>query len=449
MIVGKLISLAVVIGLIGLFLSLPLSVNAEGPDVLALCKEVFGNDYVNVGHLTLPREWSQENESDPEDNICGVGANSKKCPGLFETVVSSSKTGCCKRVTNETTEYGCMVFDALAAYTYTASTDVAKVDLKVEENLSQLQIDQCKEKDDVKFVPQVTIPGSIMIGGKEIKFVKNEGVTITSSTAAQYFAVFYRFFVAALVIIAIVMVMWGGFKRIMAAGSPERIKSANETIIGAITGVVIALISYSLLSLINPALVSLKSLDAIEPIQCISFAYITDNETSEDIAPSSEPIYVTVIYGDNIINTDGHKADHNMTLDLRLVAARLKDKGIKLVIASGYRTEAKQRELIARNCQNPPGSQTCNPKPGRPSTCILRDGPTSCPHTTGRAVDVWPVVGGTLSITQEQCLANKGACEQNPAMKSLADAMRAYDFCQLCSEPWHFEKKPKMSGCCR
>jgi hypothetical protein len=41
----------------------------------------------------------------------------------------------------------------------------------------------------------------------------------------------------------------------MAAGSPELIRSANETIIGAITGVVIALLSYSLLNLVNPKLV--------------------------------------------------------------------------------------------------------------------------------------------------------------------------------------------------
>ena len=82
-----------------------------------------------------------------------------------------------------------------------------------------------------------------------------EGRPVIKGGFPAYMAAFYKFFVAALVVIAVVMVMWGGFKRIMAAGSPERVKSANETIIGAITGVVIALISYSLLSLVNPNLV--------------------------------------------------------------------------------------------------------------------------------------------------------------------------------------------------
>jgi 3D (Asp-Asp-Asp) domain-containing protein len=124
---------------------------------------------------------------------------------------------------------------------------------------------------DFKFIPQVTIPGSLVIGGKTFTIKKGEGITVTNDTAAQYFALFYRFFVAALAVCAIVMVMWGGFKRIMAAGSPERVKSANETIIGAITGVVIALISYSLLSLINPALVSFKTLQ-ISPVTAEPFS---------------------------------------------------------------------------------------------------------------------------------------------------------------------------------
>lgn len=128
--------------------------------------------------------------------------------------------------------------------------------------------------EPVYFVPQVTIPGSITIAGKEFRISKGVGIEITGATAAQYFAVFYRFFVAALAVIAIVMVMWGGFKRIMAAGSPEAVKSANETILGAITGVVIALLSYSLLSLVNPALVQLKPL-VIEPIKKESIDFIS------------------------------------------------------------------------------------------------------------------------------------------------------------------------------
>jgi hypothetical protein len=72
---------------------------------------------------------------------------------------------------------------------------------------------------------------------------------------AGYIAAFYKFFVAVLAIAAVVMVMWGGFKRIIAVGNPEKIKNANDAITSAITGLVLALISYSLLSLLNPRLI--------------------------------------------------------------------------------------------------------------------------------------------------------------------------------------------------
>ncbi len=99
-----------------------------------------------------------------------------------------------------------------------------------------------------KITLQVPIPGL----GKEF-----------TGGIAVYIAYFYRFFVSALAVMAVVMVMWGGFKRIYAAGSPERVKDANNTIISAISGLAIALLSYTLLNLVNPKLVNLPSL-AIE-----------------------------------------------------------------------------------------------------------------------------------------------------------------------------------------
>lgn len=114
------------------------------------------------------------------------------------------------------------------------------------------------ETKPVIFTPQVTIPGTITIGGKEISFKAKEGVQITGDTLNNYFAVFYKFFISALAVIAVVMVMWGGFKRIMAAGSAEKIKDANDAIFSAISGLVLALVSYSLLQLINPELVKVN-----------------------------------------------------------------------------------------------------------------------------------------------------------------------------------------------
>ena len=75
-----------------------------------------------------------------------------------------------------------------------------------------------------------------------------------------YMAAFYKFFITALAVMAVVMIMWGGFKRIYAAGASERISDANDTIISAIIGLILALVSYSLLQLVNPRLVDLSKL---------------------------------------------------------------------------------------------------------------------------------------------------------------------------------------------
>ncbi len=69
------------------------------------------------------------------------------------------------------------------------------------------------------------------------------------------------------------MIMWGGFKRIMAAGNAENVKNANGTIFAAIIGLVITLISYTLLNLINPSLVSFQPL-TITPIKKESINFI-------------------------------------------------------------------------------------------------------------------------------------------------------------------------------
>ncbi len=77
---------------------------------------------------------------------------------------------------------------------------------------------------------------------------------------AEYLSVFYKFFMAALAVMAVVVIMWAGFKRILAAGRAEAIKDANEAFFSAIVGLVIALLSYSLLSLVNPKLVEIAEL---------------------------------------------------------------------------------------------------------------------------------------------------------------------------------------------
>lgn len=90
---------------------------------------------------------------------------------------------------------------------------------------------------------------------------------IISGGFPGYFKLFYQFFIAALAVASVVMIMWAGFKRIMAAGNQETISESNKAFFGALIGFVLALTSYSLLQLINPQLVTntLAVIEAVRP----------------------------------------------------------------------------------------------------------------------------------------------------------------------------------------
>ncbi len=136
------------------------------------------------------------------------------------------------------------------------------------------------EPATVRFSPNISIPGSIFTAGKP--------VDVTGSTFAEYVGGFYKFFIAMIAVVAVVMTMWGGFKRIMAAGNAEKISSANGTIGSALVGLLITLLSYTLLNLLNPALVTLKSL-AISSVPRIEFEFGGDEPGTVVGTPGCTP----------------------------------------------------------------------------------------------------------------------------------------------------------------
>ena len=299
------------------------------------------------------------------------------------------------------------------------------------------------------FKPQVTIPGSITIAGLEFRVRRGEGIEVTGDTFARYLSLFYRFFVALLMVAGVMMITWGGFKRIMAAGSTERIADANDVIFKAIIGLVLALISYSLLNLINPKLVKLQSLD-ISQVRREGFEW----ETEEQITSQASPSIVQIV-DDPAVNLTVEGGSTAVDISIRdkilLAAQALQPRGYGMYITSSYRTSDRQQQLIDQNC--PSGATSSGQC--RPPTCLMKNGPTSCPHTTGRAVDVWGTYGGGVCIRNPEgtrlsgyCSgAGKQSCLADPCQTALIEALKAQGFCLLESEPWHFEQ-PKMSTRC-
>lgn len=101
----------------------------------------------------------------------------------------------------------------------------------------------------LKFTPNVPIPN--LFEGEQ---------QVSGTLFARYLGAFFVYFIGVVGILAVVMVMWGGYHYIVAAGNPQKMNQGKEIISGAVIGLVLALTSFLLLRLINPALVNFQGI---------------------------------------------------------------------------------------------------------------------------------------------------------------------------------------------
>lgn len=233
----------------------------------------------------------------------------------------------------------------------------------------------------------------------------------------------YKFGIWTVGIAGMFMMVVGGFMYMGSAGNNSTASSAKGIITDALIGIIGALSAYLILYVINPDLTTMN----------IGFVAIDVRETID----SAEDAQVsgTVTDSSGLSSRDGYQLDSSFVTALNELTAA----GTKTIVTSGLRSLEKQKQLIAKNCKG----TSCSPP-----TCLLKNGPSSCPHTTGRAADIWALnASGSQAVIQKQCLANVDACRNNQYQKKLIDFMHSKGFCVLNSEPWHFEK-PKMSSTC-
>ncbi|OGL66888.1 hypothetical protein A2856_00050 [Candidatus Uhrbacteria bacterium RIFCSPHIGHO2_01_FULL_63_20] len=306
------------------------------------------------------------------------------------------------------------------------------------------------EKKEVLTFVKPTL--SFDIPGLKFAEVLQQGDFLEVNFLADYITAVYRMLLGVSLTVAIVMIMVGGVQYVIGAGTGE-VKAAKERIKNAVIGFVLMLSVYVILFTVNPQLTLLPSLriEMMEPVEFVSEDDVVSGTVAVDFKKPS---------GGNIRGRGASQVPSGLTASIEAVAKKLDTQGYGISIASSFRSVEKQVALIKQNCQNPPGSSTCNPKPGRPQTCILKGmDPANCPHTTGHALDIWATKETSDGIpvqcvSQETCLkkGNMPACFNDPCQKALIDAMKAEGFkaegfCVLASEAWHFEK-PKMSSNC-
>lgn len=84
------------------------------------------------------------------------------------------------------------------------------------------------------------------------------GVGNCVSGFPEYLKKIYELFIGIVGILAVIIIMVGGFQWLMAAGNAQRISGAKTTIISAIMGLVLALTSYTILEFANPKIKNLS-----------------------------------------------------------------------------------------------------------------------------------------------------------------------------------------------
>lgn len=100
----------------------------------------------------------------------------------------------------------------------------------------------------------------IVLATEPIKLQIGLGSRTYVNDLADYIQALYLFFIPACGVLAAVMIFFGGYRWITAAGNATRISEAKETVLSAVFGLVLALTSYVLLNTINPNITALKSL---------------------------------------------------------------------------------------------------------------------------------------------------------------------------------------------
>ncbi|MCR4279806.1 MAG: pilin [Candidatus Komeilibacteria bacterium] len=103
---------------------------------------------------------------------------------------------------------------------------------------------------------QSSIPGS--------SFQEGTAITIGPDTLGNYLNAIYSYGIGLVAVLAVVMIILGGFQWIFAAGNTSRIDAAKTTIISALVGLGLALGSYLILATISVELVELRPLNVRE-----------------------------------------------------------------------------------------------------------------------------------------------------------------------------------------
>lgn len=351
----------------------------------------------------------------------------------------------------------------------------------------------------VPFVPVVPELG-VPIPGFSFTPATEENGIVSVPYLSQYINAIYRYMTAIVLTVAIVMVVIGGFKYLLAA-SPLAVKDGKKTITDALIGMVLVLSAYVILNTINPSLTSLESL-TFEQINASEYFVAEDGFTygadGEPVvvpggfatAPGSAGEFIVVDDSDFArLNTDCVRLNTPVDPDLieplrragEIFCRTRTDPSMKIV-GGGYRSPPLSARLWIQRCIKKTACTVAIGPPfergvyGRDSqgrftftepslrrlvellpeqsaqytesqiavlySAALPFAGTRGDNAHGRglALDLGCSTGGSVN----QALIQNTACQI-----ALEQAMKQAGFCRIPNEWWHFELAAKSStGSC-
>lgn len=126
---------------------------------------------------------------------------------------------------------------------------------------SECKVGVCIGGNCALFKPEISIPGL------DYKSLQPD---YSTKPIAEYINAIYKYLVGIVGIVSAVVLMIGGVIWIMAGGSSEKVGEAKNWIGASLFGLLIAMLAYSILNTINPALVNFKvtKIQNVEALGC-------------------------------------------------------------------------------------------------------------------------------------------------------------------------------------
>jgi len=358
-------------------------------------------------------------EAPDVDMCCVVPYNTRTC---------TLKTGSCATSTMSVrcdSEPTCQQFVGANAKSNSAGTSTS------DKKLTPAKIIAPKLSIDI---PGLSLPDFLS--------VKTDGEYIFVPFISVYLAAAFKLGTGMAAILAIIMIMIGGFIWIAAAGDSGKIKKAKGMITSAVTGLVLAIGSYTILLTINPDLVNLKGLKIKTIAPKLTENTPTDDVGSDNVDNQKCADETQLVSIKDLQNVIASADDNRLTSDTRSALAQAAQNattnadpgnpnknitgsgnfsGLKVV--SAFRTQAYQQKLYSEALAKYGTDEEARKHVGTGATC-------NGPHLTGHAVDVHLMLAGkelsSTDMSQER-------------INALEDIMNRAGWTRYCPEWWHFE----------